>query len=245
MHRFYLDYPVAGDKAIISDTEQLHHLRDVLRLKVGAEVVVFDNAGKEYIGLITELNSKQAILTVKAVKPFRSHQTRLTVACAIPKGNRMDDIVDHLTQLGVECIIPIETERLVVKLDDAKREARLKRWNKIAQNAARQSQRSTIPLIEPVTPVESVISNSQSFDLKLIPTLDGERKHIKDVLAKAKPANALVLIGPEGDFTPQEVELAKSEGFIPVSLGDTVLRVATAAIAVASYFRFATSKASV
>ena len=237
MHRFYCNRLIDTARVVISDTEQLHHLRDVLRLKVNDEIIVFDSAGSDYLGLITGLDRKKAVLTVRAVKPAPGYRTKLTIACAIPKGNRMDGIIDHLTQLGVERIIPMETERVVVKLDDAKKEARLKRWEKIARNAARQSQRSTIPLVTPVTPVASVISSSQGFDLKLIPTLAGERQPLKEVVAEARPRDILVLIGPEGDFTPQEIELAQGQGFIAVSLGDTVLRVATAAIAVASYLR--------
>jgi 16S rRNA (uracil1498-N3)-methyltransferase len=151
----------------------------------------------------------------------------------------MDDIIDYLTQLGVERIIPMWTERVVVKLDDDKTEARLKRWQKIAQSAAQQCQRSSIPIIESATNFGGAISDSQNFDLKLIPNLSGERRLIKDVLAQFTPKSIIVLIGPEGDFTPEEVTLALSNGFIPVSLGDTVLRVATAAIAVASYIKFA------
>jgi 16S rRNA (uracil1498-N3)-methyltransferase len=238
MHHFYVDR-LDGDKVAISDAGQLHHLKDVLRLKVNDGVVVFDSQGNEYAGVIDSVDKKQAVIKVTASKPARSHKTRLTIACAIPKGDRMDDIIDQLTQLGVARIIPMETERVVVKLDDARKEARLKRWRKIAQNTAMQSQRNSLPLIEKVTALASVISSSQNYELKLIPHLTGERKLIKDVLADARPKDILVLIGPEGDFTPEEIGLALEAGFIPVSLGDTVLRVATAAVAVASYIKFA------
>jgi 16S rRNA (uracil1498-N3)-methyltransferase len=238
MHRFYIDR-VDGDKVSISDAEQLHHLKDVLRLKAGDTVVVFDTGGKEYDGVITAIEKKQAVITVTASKPARRTQVKFTIACAIPKGDRMDDVIDQLTQLGVECIIPMAAERVVVKLDDAKKETRLKRWRTIAQNAALQSQRNTLPLIEPVTGVAGVVSQSQEFDLKLIPHLTGERTLIKDVLAGRRPKNIIVLIGPEGDFTPGEVALALGAGFVAVSLGDTVLRVATAAVAVAGYIKFA------
>jgi 16S rRNA (uracil1498-N3)-methyltransferase len=140
--------------------------------------------------------------------------------------------------LGVTHIIPMQTERVVVKPDAAGAEARLKRWRKIAGNAARQSQRSNIPDVEVITRFEDVILNSQKHDLKLIPHLSGDRKLIKDVMAEDKLKDIILLIGPEGDFTPAEVELALHNGFIPVSLGDTVLRVATAAIAAAAYIRF-------
>jgi 16S rRNA (uracil1498-N3)-methyltransferase len=238
MHRFYVDR-IDGETASISDAGQLHHLKDVLRLKTGAAVVVCDSQGNEYTGTVAGIERKQAVIKVTASIPARRNKMKLTIACAIPKGDRMDDIIDQLTQLGVARIIPMDTERVVVKLDEAKKEARLKRWRKIAPNAARQSQRNRIPLIEPVTNITDVIARSQDFDLKLIPHLEGERKLIKDVLVAARPKNVIVLIGPEGDFTPAEVGLALKAGFIPVSLGDTVLRVATAAVAVASYFKFA------
>ncbi len=238
MHRFYVDR-IDGETASISDAGQFHHLKDVLRLKPGDAVVVCDSEANEYTATITAIERKQASIKVTAPMPARRNEMKLTLACAIPKGDRMDEIIDHLTQLGVERIIPMDTERVVVKLDEAKKEARLKRWRKIAQNAAGQSQRNSIPLIEAVTGVTDVINRSQDFDLKLIPNLEGERKPIKDVLAAARPKNAVVLIGPEGDFTSEEVQLALKTGFVPVSLGDTVLRVATAAAAVASYFKFA------
>jgi 16S rRNA (uracil1498-N3)-methyltransferase len=204
MHRFFIDH-VDGDKAIISDSEKLHHLKDVLRLKVNDEVIVFDSRGNEYLGVIAGLDRKQAELKVTSVKLSRSCPTKLTVACAIPKGNRMDDVIDYLTQLGVERIILMRTERVVVKLDAAKAESRLKRWQKIAQSAAQQSQRSKIPLIEPVTSLKDVVSNSQDYDLKLIPYLAGEKRHIRDIVTGVRPENIIVLVGPEGDFTPEEI----------------------------------------
>jgi 16S rRNA (uracil1498-N3)-methyltransferase len=238
MHRFYIDH-IDGDKVYLTDSEQLHHLKDVLRLKVDDEVIVFDSKGNEYAGVITKIERKQAELKVTPIKSTRNHKTKLTIACAIPKGSRMDDIIDYLTQLGIERIIPMRTERVVVKLDDVRAEERHKRWRKIAQNAARQSQRSSIPLIEPLTRFEDVVLKAGNYDLKLIPNLSGERRLIKDVLAESRPKSIIVLIGPEGDFTPEEVALALGNGFLAVSLGDTVLRVATAAIAVASYLKFA------
>jgi 16S rRNA (uracil1498-N3)-methyltransferase len=237
MHRVYVDR-IDGSTVSLADAGQLHHLQDVLRLKPGDAVVVCDGAGLEYNGTITGLERKLAVIEVTSSMPGRRNKMDLTIACAIPKGDRLDDAIDQLTQLGVARLIPMVTERVVVKLDGAGKEARLKRWRKIAQNAARQSQQGLVPLVEPVTDFPGVISLSRGYDLKLIPHLEGERKPIKDVLASARPGNAIVLIGPEGDFSPAEVGLALRAGFIPVSLGGTVLRVATAAVAVAGYFKF-------
>lgn len=247
MHRFYTER-VNGDTAFISDAGQLHHLKDVLRLKAGDEVVLFDLQGNEYTGSIQELRAGQALLTVKGRKRATVPKTGITVAGAIPKQAKMDEIIDSLTQLGVDRVIPMLTERVVVRLDESRKVARLERWRRIAESVAEQSRRNTVPLISPITSIESVISHSEDFDLKLIPTLPfredaqggrGERKSLREVLTGLLPRQVLVLIGPEGDFTPNEVEMAMSAGFIPVSLGDTVLRVSTAAIAVVSYIRLA------
>jgi 16S rRNA (uracil1498-N3)-methyltransferase len=238
MHRFYIE-KIDGNSITLIESEQLHHIRDVLRLKAGDAVIIFDRAGHEYKAVIVSIGKKQVELNLTSLNVRRSNNTNLTVACAIPKGSRMDDIIDYLTQLGVEHIIPMLTDRVVVKPDSAAMQIRLLRWRKIAQNAAQQCQRSSVPVIAPVTDVKDVITNSQDFDLKLIPHLSGKRKLIKNILAKPRPKNIIVLIGPEGDFTPEEVALALHNDFIPVSLGDTVLRVATAAIAIASYIKFA------
>jgi 16S rRNA (uracil1498-N3)-methyltransferase len=241
MHRFYIEQ-ISGDKVVLNDPDQVHHIRDVLRLKAGDAVIVFDRPGNEYRATIASVGRKQVKLNLTPLKPRPDSSLKLTVACAIPKAGRMDDIIDHLTQLGVEYIIPMLTDRVVVKPNDAAMQKRLLRWQKIAQSAAQQCQRSNVPVISPVTDVKELIGSARDFDLKLIPHLTGERTSIKDILAKSHPKNILVLIGPEGDFTPEEVELALHNSFTPVSLGETVLRVATAAVAVASYIRFALAK---
>jgi 16S rRNA (uracil1498-N3)-methyltransferase len=241
MHRFYIE-KIGRDNVILTDPAQVHHIRDVLRLKTGEVIVVFDRSGNEYQATIASVVRKQVKLNLILLKSRPNSAVKLTVACAVPRAGRMDDIIDHLTQLGVTRIIPMLTDRVVVKLDAAALQSRLSRWQKIAHSAARQCQRSSVPVISPVTDVKDVIKHSSDFDLKLIPHLTGKRVLIKDVLAKSRPKNILVLIGPEGDFTPAELELALHNNFLPVSLGDTVLRVATAAIAVTAYIKFALDK---
>jgi 16S rRNA (uracil1498-N3)-methyltransferase len=238
MHRVYIN-SFDGETITITDAAQLHHLKDVLRLKAGEKLVLFDGEGNEYAGTATAIGKEKVLIRVIARKAVKRRQVDLTIACAIPKGDRMDDIIDQLTQLGVKRIIPMMTERVVVKLDSVKKAARLKRWVTIAQSAAEQSQRNSLPVIDPVTHISDVIAQSGENGLKLIPHLEGKRKSIKDVISGVVSGNVLALIGPEGDFTPGEIRQALKAGFIPVSLGDTVLRVATAAAAVAAYIKLA------
>jgi 16S rRNA (uracil1498-N3)-methyltransferase len=238
MHSFFISQKIIGTSVSISADEQLHHLRDVLRLKVGDEVTVFDGEGNEYLGAIVGLEKQQAILTVKHRKAAQPRKLKLAIACAIPKQSKMDDIIDKLTQLGVDIVIPLKTERVIVKLE-GHQGARLERWRKIARNAAEQSRRNTLPFISEVLDFNEVIAQSKDYNLKLIPTLAGDRKTIQEIFTGPKPNSIIALIGPEGDFTPLEVGEAIVAGFVPVSLGDWVLRVDTAAIALTSYFQFA------
>ncbi len=240
MNRFFIEKINLADKVIVlKDAAQLHHLRDVLRARPGQRIAVFDCLGNEYVAQVLEFGPSGARLEIKEKRPPNALGMEITVACAIPKKVKMDDIIDKLTQLGVACIIPLQTERVIVKLDKQKKLQRFQRWEKIALSAVKQSQRSKFVLIKPVSEFKDVILNTDDFDLKLIPTLGAERSTLKEVFNhSAKPVKkVMVLIGPEGDFTPQEITLAKEAGFLPVSLGKQVLRVDTAAIAVVSFIK--------
>jgi 16S rRNA (uracil1498-N3)-methyltransferase len=239
MHRFYITAQnISQDKIILSDRDQVHHLKNVLRLKPKDRAIIFDAKGNEYNSIIEEILDESVSFRIKSKhKIFPSKGSWITVACAIPKNSKMDNIVDKLTQLGVERIIPLETQRVVIKLDEHKKILLHARWEKIAQNASRQSQRSRLPIIEPIKNIKEILSKREDFDLRLIPTLPGKRKSLKEIITKHKYKNIIILIGPEGDFTPDEVESAKRVGFVPLSLGNLILRVETAAVAVVSFIR--------
>jgi len=238
MHRFYLFQKIDGNTIEVSDAEKLHHMVDVLRLKMGDEVFVFDGTGSEYRCVISRLEKKQAVLDILSRKLPGGSAVKIAVACALPKKAKVDDIIDKLTQLGVDEIIPMETERVVVKVGD-NRESRLQRWRKIAEGAAEHSHRSSLPIIPAVMNFKEMLQYTAGYELKLVPNLEGERKEIRDIVAGNKFGSVLVVIGPEGDFSPGEVEEAVKYGFVPLSLGQNVLRVDTAAVAAAAYLRLA------
>jgi 16S rRNA (uracil1498-N3)-methyltransferase len=227
-----------GDGIWLADAGQVHHLRDVLRLAAGDEIEVFDDGGHECLCTIERLERESVTLRVKSRREVSPRRARLMVACSLPKKG-MDDIVDKLTQLGVDTIVPMRTERVVVRLGEEAARARVERWRRMARAAAEQSHRSDVPEVGPVTDFGQIVSSAGGFDLKLIPTLSGDRKTLGEAVEGPRPSSILVLIGPEGDFTDREVETARKAGFLPMSLGDQVLRVDTAAIAVASYLRVA------
>ena len=238
MPRIYVSQKITQDTLSVSDADQLHHLRDVLRLKTGDRITVFDSEGCEYTAAIAGWEKKQVLLSIQACRPPQPERYRISVACAVPKKSRLDDVVDKLTQLGVSAIIPLNTERVVARLTE-KEDARLERWRRIARSAAEQSRRTTLPAIHRLYSFPEVLSLAPEFDLKLLPTLTAESLPLNRVALPPPPARILALIGPEGDFTPSEVRQALDSGFTPISLGDTVLRVETAAVAVAAYLKIA------
>lgn len=237
MQRFFCPSAnITKEKIVIADKDKVHHLKNVLRLKMQDEAVIFDEKGNEYKAKIEELSTRNITMIIKERCPAQAQKKfKITVAPALPKGSRMDDIIDKLTQLGVDRIVPLLTERVIIKLDKNKSQLRKRRWQKIAQAASQQSQRNSIPIIDAIKDIRDVLREAPGFDLRLIPTLLGSRGSLKEILSGMRPKNILVLIGPEGDFTEEEVDLAKRAGFIPVTLGNLVLRVETAAIAITSF----------
>lgn len=239
MQRFFVSSKDRqADKLILNDLKIIHHARDVLRLKAGEMLTVIDQKGTLFECRIEELSDKAVLKIIKETLPGLEDKMRISVACAIPKRAKMDDIVDKLTQLGVEEIIPFICERVVVVMDKKKRHLRWERWRKIAESASQQSQRSRIPIIGEPCDFKDVLKKADDFKLKLIAAVCVDKSDsLKMRLDKTDADSVMLLIGPEGDFTPGEIELAIKKGFLPVSLGDTVLRVETAAIAAVSFLR--------
>ena len=206
-----------------------HHLRDVLRLKAGDPLELLDGSGKVYDARIVEINKERIICRSISSRPAETEpRLKITLAQAIPKSSKMDFIIEKCTELGVNKIIPLLTERTV------KMAAKLERWRKIAKSAAQQSGRCIIPEIAEPLKFGQFLKLRGQYDLALI-AWEGEKentlkKSLQSPLLPPIP-QILVLIGPEGGFTSQEIELAKAAGFTPVSLGKTILRTETAGLA--------------
>ena len=223
MHRFYL--PNFQQAALTGD--EAHHAIHVLRLKTGETVNIFDGRGHEAQCTIAELGKDAVRLTVLQRSAIPPLPCRITLAQAVPKKN-MDLIVQKATELGVAQIVPLISERTVVQLDeDAKK---LDRWRAIALDACKQCGNNWLPEISPPQRAKEFLNALGKFDLKLIASLQPDSKPLKQILSGSTPPSVLILVGPEGDFTPAELSLAKSAGCLPLSLGPLVLRAETAAL---------------
>jgi len=230
--RFFVPPESVKGKIISISGAEAHHILDVMRLKALDKVVAFDGTGREYVGFIKD--AKRRSLTVEIVEtrtPLSKAGSVVTLIQAVPKRERMDHIVEKSTELGVNAIIPVMTARTIVDWDPAKKEAMPERWGRIAKAAAKQCGRSDIPEVRPVTDLPGALEAADSYDLGLIAALSGKTVPLKEALAGFRGGTVAIAIGPEGDFTPQEVELAVKANFRPVSLGRLVLKSDTAGLA--------------
>jgi 16S rRNA (uracil1498-N3)-methyltransferase len=235
MHRFYCPQTDFSPPTIaITNSAEIHHLKNVLRLQKGDKVNIFNGQGEEICGQIEKLNETAARITVLSRhKRSAGKKCHVTLACAIPKKAKFEYIIEKATELGVDQIVPMQTARTEVVVQADRLERKNARYQAVAINAAKQSGRTIIPDVSSVTSFKEVIASAEMDALKLIPCLLGDRRELAQVLKEVnEPRKIIFLIGPEGDFTPQEVEIALKAGFVPVSLGETTLKVDTAAIVV-------------
>lgn len=207
------------DKEVAIDKEQIRHLK-VLRVQEGQKIVLFNGKGSSFEAVYTEKVSKGTILCGKRLESHTEPPVKITLACAAPKGNRMDTLIEKVSELGVFEVIPTIYSRSVVE----PRESKIERLQRIAIEACSQSERNIVPIISNSEKFEKVMNFSSKFKHKIICHKEGKEMPVLD-------GETIILIGPEGDFTPEEIETAEKKGFVKVKLANSVLRVETAAIA--------------
>ena len=236
MHRFYIPAENWNPDALKLDEGESHHALDVLRMKQGDRAVVFNGKGAEATVEITDVQKNSVGLRRLHDSKTPPLTCRITLAQAIPKGKNMDLIVQKATELGAAAIAPLLSERTVIQYEEGEGEKKREKWEAVAIEAAKQCGQNWLPEIHHPQSPKEFFHATPRYDLMLIASLQPDSLHFKKVLAEyltangRKPANALILVGPEGDFTPAEISLAKSHGCRPITLGPIVLRTETAAI---------------
>jgi len=237
--RFYVPKEFIKEERIFISGDEAHHILDVMRLKVSDEVLTFDGAGNEYAGYIKEIGRGSLVVEItKTSRAGPAGRARVTLIQAIPKKEKMDYIVEKSTELGVQRIVPAITARTIVDWDEKKRSAHLGRWQKIAKEASKQCGRSDIPSIEPVKDISAAFRNVKDHDLRLIAALSDKAVSIKDALKGFGEGTVAVAIGPEGDFTADEIREALEKRFKLINLGPRILKSDTAGLALLSILNY-------
>jgi len=217
--RLYIPEAEKGKEVAISK-EQVRHLK-VLRVKEGEIIGIFNGKGHEYeatySGKVSELLKLE-----KEITPQEEPNVKITIATAVPKGARMDVLVEKVSEIGVTNIVPIICSRSVVE----PREAKVERWRKIAIEACSQSERSIVPTISEPVKFADLLSTIKDYNHAFLCHKTG----IPLTKEHCECPSIILIIGPEGDFTPAEMDAAKEAGCTKVSLGPTILRTETAGI---------------
>tara|TARA_B100000029_G_scaffold198492_1_gene196720 strand:- start:170941 stop:171675 length:735 start_codon:yes stop_codon:yes gene_type:complete len=222
---------IKRNSAFISDTNEQKHLTKVLRKKPGDSILFVDGNGWIYEGSLVRIQPNFEIEILQRWEDHKKKPINVTLAPSLLKGNRLDMVVEKATELGVTSIIPVLSSRTVAGSREIGSQ-RLNRWQRIALNAMKQSLRSRLPYIRPVMTLTEIIQNATSYDLSII-AWEEESKISPGMVIKGKldVKNVLLIIGPEGGFSQDEIISAREAGMKTISLGSSRLRSDTASIA--------------
>jgi 16S rRNA (uracil1498-N3)-methyltransferase len=244
MHRFYLPPENCRGDLLRLDEREAHHALHVLRLKRGERVSVLDGAGGEFLCDVQDATKNSLTLAVKEKKFTPLPDCEITLLVAVPKGKIIEGIIQKSVELGVNRIVPLLTERTVTQLDDEGAEGKRKKWQLVASEAIKQCGAPWLPKVETPQTISEYLANGGEIELALIGSLQTERRHPREWMQKfmdehaRRPRSSAVWIGPEGDFTLDELRLIESAGARPITLGALTLRVETAAIYCLSFLNY-------
>lgn len=236
MHRFYLPPDRCRELTLQLSGREAHHALHVLRLKRGEAVTVLDGAGHEFLCHV-ETGSRVALaLRVTRKDSIAPLPFQMTLFQSLPKGKIIETIIQKAVELGAGRIVPLLTDRVVAHMGTGGAEAKRDKWQQVAIEAAKQSGAAWLPKIEAPTALREILARSEPFDLSLLGSLQPGSRHPREFFKEFQarkghpPRSVAIWIGPEGDFTLDELKAIQAGGALPVTLGPLTLRVETAAI---------------
>lgn len=241
MQHFFADRSwVQGDKIRLEGSD-VNHMKNVLRMKEGEEVQVSDGTGNAYLCQIEGYEGNQAVLKIREkTEKDTELPSKIWLFQGLPKGDKMELIIQKAVELGAYAVVPVETRRCVVKLDAKKAQKKVSRWQQISESAAKQSKRMLIPEVKNVMNWKEALAFAKGLDVVLIPyELAQGMKETREILAAIQPGQSVgIFIGPEGGFEEEEVRDAMEAGGKPVTLGKRILRTETAGMTMLSILMY-------
>jgi 16S rRNA (uracil1498-N3)-methyltransferase len=243
-HRFFLPPASCRDELLRLDGREAHHALHVLRVQRGERVTVLDGAGNEFFCDVESATKNSLVLAVQEKKFTPAPDCAITLLVAVPKGKIIESIIQKSVELGAHRIVPLLTERVVTQLDDGGAEAKREKWQAVAIEAIKQCGARWLPKIEAPQTISEFLARGEKTELSLVGSLQTERRHPREWILEFQkshgrlPASAAAWIGPEGDFTLDELKMMEAAGAKPVTLGALTLRVETAAIYCLSFLNY-------
>lgn len=232
MHRFIVKDGLQAGAEVCFSAEEAAHAFKVLRLRAGEQVELSDGEGRLYAAELKEVSKENVSAQVIGELDSKEAPVRITLYQGYPKADKLELIVQKLTELGAFSVVPVVMERSVAKPDPKDKGKRRERLSRIAQEAAKQCGRGMVLQVEEAITWKQALARIEQHELSLMPWEDARDTHLKDVFARQPDAKDIaVVIGPEGGISEKEAEQARDAGALCVTLGSRILRTETAAIA--------------
>ena len=241
MQQFFAEPSWIREGRIFLEGSDVNHIKNVLRMRPGEDVRISDGNGRVYLCCISAYEEKTAVLDIlKELDADTELPSKITLFQGLPKGDKMDWIVQKAVELGAYAIVPFSAKRSIVKLDEKKAKKKQERWQAIAKGAAEQSGRSRIPEVRKVMTFAESLDEASGLDVVLIPyELEEGMEKTARIIENIAPGQSVgIFIGPEGGFEETEVEQAKEHGAQPVTLGKRILRTETAGLTTLSILMY-------
>ena len=240
MYHFFTETEFFTESEAVITGLDVNHIKNVLRMKPGEEILISSREGGDYFCRVEELEPEYVSAKILEEWENKELPARIHLFQGLPKGDKMELIIQKAVELGAFSIIPVETKRCVVKLDVKKAAKKVVRWQQIAESAAKQSKRMLIPEIHEVMTYKQALEFAKQLDVKLIPyELAKGMKETREILSEIKPGQSVgIFIGPEGGFEEEEVAKALEAGAHAITLGRRILRTETAGLAILSVLMF-------
>ncbi len=236
MHRFYLPPEDCRTSTLNLSERDAHHAAQVLRIRAGENVSVLDGAGHELVCEVQSASRKNVSLAVRQKIFTSAPPARITLLQAIPKGKMFEWIIEKSVELGVAEIVPLLTERVISQIKPEDRAEKQNRWQLTAIEAIKQCGQTWLPKIKAPMPLKEFLASGEKYELPLVGSLHPGAKHPREFFhqfsqSESRPPGSIcIFVGPEGDFTPEEMSRIEAFGAKPITLGKLVLRCETAAI---------------
>jgi len=239
--RIYSPESLENKTACELGQDNLKYLKQVMRLKPGDRINVFDGFGHEFEAVIKTFSTKTVLIDLGKTIPAADREIKITLAQALPKARKMDTIVKSASELGASLIIPFAAARSVGHVAEEKSYSKVARWQKIAMEAARSSHSSYVTEVSEVSSFRDMLASASPGALKMIFWEEESQKTVKDVLTDetlSAVKDFFIVVGPEGGFSRDEIVKTENAGFLSVSLGRQILKVETAAAAIISIIQY-------
>ena len=206
--------------------------------RVGSIITLTDSEGNDFRGRVVHLSKEEASILIFDAFPSPTESfLKIILLQALPEKERMELIIQKATELGVSAIVPFKSERSISLEEREAKQKKAQRWQEIAVKAVQQSRRARVPKMEQYRLLKEALEGCEGESLKIV-LYEKEGENLKNVLRQYQPKKIYAMVGPEGGFTEKEVKLAKNKGFIPIKLGQRILRTETAAITLVAILQY-------